>query len=131
VQVSTDGGVEAWWSRTGDELFYFSLSGALMSMPVKSLTAATRPVVVFPPRSFVYQPNGTASATFDVAPDGRLLMIRQAGQDQQAAPQMVVVQNWFETLRRTFGTLGTSEVCYSPIDRRWVRSANSCFASGI
>jgi serine/threonine-protein kinase len=100
MQVSIDGGVQPWWSRSGDELFYFTPAGALMSVHVTSLTAATRPAVVFPPRSFTFQPNGSAAATYDVAADGRLLMIKQVGLDQLEALQMVVVQNWFEVLKR-------------------------------
>jgi serine/threonine-protein kinase len=99
MQVSIDGGVQAKWSHTGDELFYFNLSGALMSAPVTSLGAAARPVAVFPPR-FVFNPNGSAAPTFDMAADGRLLMIKQLQADQQDTLQMVVVQNWFEVLRR-------------------------------
>jgi serine/threonine-protein kinase len=101
MQISIDGGVEAEWSRTGDELFYFNLSGALMSAQVRSLGAATRPAVVFPPR-FSFNANGTAAATFDMAADGRLLMIKRIAPDQQEALQMVVVQNWLDTLKRIF-----------------------------
>jgi len=99
MQVSIDGGVEVKWSRTGDELFYFTLSGALMSAEVKSLGVATRPAVVFPPR-FMFNPNGSAAPTFDMAADGRLLMIKRIAPDQQESLQMVVVQNWFDVLRR-------------------------------
>jgi hypothetical protein len=38
---------------------------------------------------------------FDVARDGRLLMVKPVDLDGQGAPrQLVVVQNWFEELRR-------------------------------
>ena len=38
---------------------------------------------------------------WDVAPDGRFLMIRLAGTTgQAAAPHIVVVENWFEELQR-------------------------------
>jgi len=37
---------------------------------------------------------------FDVAPDGRLLMLKNGASDQSAASQFVLVQNWFEELKR-------------------------------
>lgn len=44
----------------------------------------------------------TVGRTYDVSPDGRrFLMIKQGGGDQTSTPpQIVVVQNWFEELRR-------------------------------
>jgi hypothetical protein len=39
--------------------------------------------------------------TFDVAPDGRrFLMIKEGGGDEAAPQNLVVVQNWFEELKR-------------------------------
>ncbi|MBI4484408.1 MAG: hypothetical protein HY655_00215 [Acidobacteria bacterium] len=42
------------------------------------------------------------TAAYDVSPDGRFLMVKQGATSDQtsAAPQIVVVQNWFEELRR-------------------------------
>ena len=38
---------------------------------------------------------------YDVAPDGRFLMIKEANADQSSAlPHIVVVQHWFEDLKR-------------------------------
>ena len=38
---------------------------------------------------------------YDVARDGRLLMVKPVAADGDGAPrQLVVVQNWFEDLRR-------------------------------
>jgi serine/threonine-protein kinase len=108
-QVSNMGGVEAWWSRSGDELFYFSLDGTLMSVRVGRgpTWSASAPVPVFPPtlRSmFLSNPNrGAAAATFDVSPDGRrFLMIRPIRRldPAPAAATLVVVQNWFEEFRQ-------------------------------
>ena len=45
---------------------------------------------------------GSPGRTYDVSPDGqRFLMIKPGGADQAAAPpQIVVVKNWFEELKR-------------------------------
>ena len=41
-----------------------------------------------------------STRTYDVSPDGqRFLMVKQLA-SQAAAPQIIVVQNWFEELRR-------------------------------
>lgn len=44
-------------------------------------------------------------ATFDVAPDGRFLMIKEGdSQGERSAPDtLIVVQNWLEALRRLAG----------------------------
>jgi eukaryotic-like serine/threonine-protein kinase len=97
-QVSADGGVEPWWSPRGNELFYFTLSGTLMSVQVNTLADLSRPSVAVEPKSWIFQSNGTAAA-YDVAADGRVLMVKAAGGGQSGAPQLVVVQNWLETLK--------------------------------
>ena len=44
---------------------------------------------------------GQQSRTFDVAPDGRrFLMIKQADEGQAAPQTLIVVQGWFEELKR-------------------------------
>ena len=49
---------------------------------------------------------GTGERQYDVAPDGRFLMIRQgaATDDATAAPEIIFVQNWFEELQRLVPT---------------------------
>jgi Tol biopolymer transport system component len=105
-QVSNMGGVEAWWSRNNDELFYFSLDGILMNvrLGLGPGWSPSAPVPVFPPalRSmFLSQPSGTASATFDVSADGqRFLMIRPIPHPDPGPGALVVVQNWLEELKQ-------------------------------
>ena len=45
---------------------------------------------------------GSPGRSFDVSPDGRrFLMIKEGTSDKDAAPpQIVVVRNWFEELKR-------------------------------
>jgi serine/threonine-protein kinase len=104
-QVSTGGGIQPVWARNGRELFYLEPAGALMAVPVEprgtSWKAGT-PTRVFA-GSDLYAGVGFASRTYDVSPDGqRFLMIKQGGASDPGgpSPSIVVVQNWFEELRR-------------------------------
>ena len=74
VAISTDGGAEPAWSRDGKELFY-RIGGAMMSVAVK--TSGTdfvpdKPVMLF--RGVFL--NTTPTRMYDVAPDGRFLMVQ-------------------------------------------------------
>jgi serine/threonine-protein kinase len=103
--VSTAGGSEPLWSRDGQELFYRSASGAVMSVPVSS-GATWVPSV---PRQLV-EPRPYALGTYrtyDVSPDGkRFLMIKrsEASSQTSTAPRIVVVQNWINDLTRAVPT---------------------------
>jgi eukaryotic-like serine/threonine-protein kinase len=97
-QVSTEGGTAPVWSRTGRELFYLDESNTLMAVPVQTVASP-----------FSY---GTAAKVFDtkysgdfysydVAPDGRFLMMKESDAGDRAHPtRLVVVLNWNEELRR-------------------------------
>ena len=100
-QVSTSGGRQPAWSAKGNELFYRSPDGAIMAVPValESRFAAGQAVRV------VDDSTTRADHTdlYYVAPDGkRFLMIKPAddGSRQSSAAVIVVVQNWFEELKR-------------------------------
>jgi hypothetical protein len=61
---------------------------------------AGRPQILFE----LAVPPGVAGRGYDIAPDGRFLMIRredaEAGDSAAAASNLIVVQNWFEELKR-------------------------------
>ena len=98
IRVSADGGHEPVWSRDGTELFYQS-GRKLMMTEVASQGPEARfktPRVLFEGGFYPYESN--VPRTYDVAPDGRFLMIRE---DTSLAPaSLVVVQNWIEELKR-------------------------------
>jgi serine/threonine-protein kinase len=103
VQISTAGGNEPTWSKTGQELFYLTPNGALMSVPVGRGVAwsAGTPTKLFDGQYF----NGfgiSGTRTYDVSPDGkRFLMIKPDGAaSKESVPSIVVVQNWFDELQR-------------------------------
>jgi eukaryotic-like serine/threonine-protein kinase len=105
-QISTGGGRLPLWSRDGKELFFSSLDGRQMfAVAVQSGTTlvAGRPRALFELAMLVH---GGGNRPYDIAPDGRFVIIR-SGQDEAdggAAPNMNVVSNWFEELKRLVPT---------------------------
>jgi serine/threonine-protein kinase len=102
VRVSQNGGFEPRWSADGRELFYLQ-GNALLAVAVESEQefAFAAPVRLFSDVQFFFF-SGPAIRTYDVARDGRFLMIQsEAATQPDAAPStIVVVQNWFEELRQ-------------------------------
>jgi serine/threonine-protein kinase len=101
-QVSTAGGTRPLWAHSGRELFYQDLDGALMRVsvdPRESVWSAETPVKLLEPKYLSAGSN--PGRTYDVSPnDRRFLMIKQGSDNQVAPPQIVVVQNWLEELKR-------------------------------
>jgi serine/threonine-protein kinase len=99
-QISSGGGRMPFWSRDGRELFFATNTGQMFAVAVQSGTTlvAGRPQMLFEFAMFVAQ----GGRPYDIAPDGRFLIIRggQAEAGDGTAPQIVVVQNWFEELKR-------------------------------
>ena len=106
LQISTDGGVRPLWSRNGRELFFGGLDGRQMFVvPVQSGTTlvAGRPQVLF--EAAMIAP-AVGSRTYDLAPDGRFIVILRAEEKTGSgtAPGLILVQNWFEDLKRLLPT---------------------------
>ena len=105
-QVSAAGGTRPLWTRNGRELIYVSPTGALMSVGVARGTswASTRPVPVVK-EGYLTMPTVDLGRTYDVAADGRFLLVKGRGTDQTAAPAgIIVVQHWGEELKRLVPT---------------------------
>ena len=92
VLVSTGGGTAPVWARDGSEVFYHE-GTALMAAPVlRSPTFdAGTPVRLFDVPVLV---DGTGHAAYDIAADGRFLMIQLT-----SSPTLRVVVNWLDALR--------------------------------
>ncbi len=104
-QVSTAGGSAARWAHSGRELFYEAASGDMMVVPV---TPGPTFAPAAPRRLFSLGSGLITSNTvpmYDLTPDDRrFVTIRLAVVNQApGAGQMVVVDNWFEELRRKMG----------------------------
>jgi hypothetical protein len=108
LTVSVGGGREPVWAANG-ELFYRSLTGEQMSVvsvtTVPTLKVGT-PVQVFRGPYYI-SPTGSPRAQYDVTPDGRrfLMLAPSPGMDTSVArSHLVVVENWFEELKRRVPT---------------------------
>jgi serine/threonine-protein kinase len=98
VQISTSGGVEPVWSRSGEELFFRSDRQMLaVDVAAGPPFAAGRPRLLF--EGDHAGAGAVGSALYDVSPDGqRFVMVRQrAG---AAGAEIHVVLNWLEELGR-------------------------------
>jgi len=102
-QISTGGGSLPLWSRDGQELFFGSLDGRQMfTVPVKSgaTLIVGRPQLLF---EFAMQNQETGwTSAYDLTPDGRFIAISRGPEETGggAAPSLVLVQHWFEELKR-------------------------------
>jgi Tol biopolymer transport system component len=96
--VSTDGGSEPLWSHSGKEIFYRDISGNMVAVEVhsKPTFSTGRSTVLFPAGAYLAFDRG---AEYAVAPDDRrFVMIRQV--PSSVPDQLIVVDNWFEELKR-------------------------------
>ena len=95
-QVSTAGGEEPKWSPDGGQLLY-QAGNRLMAVSIQATTGfATRGTAdVLLERNYFFAPNRDY-ADYDMAPDGRLLMVSTGGQSDTR--QINVVLNWDQEL---------------------------------
>jgi serine/threonine-protein kinase len=98
-QISTEGGTRPAWGPDRRELFYMNPDGAMMAVPVQTTPtfSAGNPTKLFEGQWF----RGQSGRTYDVAKDGRFLMIKDAVTNEQgSAATMTVVVNWVEELKQ-------------------------------
>jgi serine/threonine-protein kinase len=101
-QVSINGGRDARWSADGRELYFATEDGrqilaVSMQYGASSLEPGA-PRVLF---EVGMTPIVAGDQSYDVSPDGRFFVIRNEGnQEEGSAPTLVLVQNWFDELRR-------------------------------
>ena len=90
--LSQSGGVEPRWARNGRELFFKS-SGQMMavSVPPGPTFSPSDPRPLFALKGFRAARN---RPQYDVAPDGRFVMIREPG----SAGSLVYAEHWFDEL---------------------------------
>ena len=107
-QVSTAGGTEPLWARNGRELYYRAPAGAVMRVSIGPGSAwkASTPTELFTAARYALGASGDLTSspfrTYDVAADGRFLMMKNADAPAEPVtpPRIVVVRNWFEELKR-------------------------------
>jgi serine/threonine-protein kinase len=102
-QVSTAGGQAPVWSRSGEELFFVSDAGELVSVEIGSGTD-----VLGARRTLFRIPEGVLLTDFyalydvDVGDDRFMMLQRVAGSGSSGASPIVVV-NWFDEIARRLG----------------------------
>jgi serine/threonine-protein kinase len=112
-QVSTNGGREPLWARSGRELFYLAPDGTLMGVPVEAGTgdagfAAGIPGPVIAAGMYYTETAFHRGRSYDVSTDGaRFLRIKideRSAEENTSARRFVIVNNWFEELKRLVPT---------------------------
>ena len=99
--VSTAGGTRPLWAPNGQELFFVASDGSLMAVRVDaggSSWRAASPVRVV--EGLYINRTSRSSRNYDVSGDGKRFLMVKPPARQDPAPQIIVVQHWFEELRR-------------------------------
>ena len=107
IQVSSDGGTDPVWKRTGGEL-YFRSGDKMMAVPVSTTPTFTarHPQTLWEGHyshgmSTSCGPPGATSSNYDASADGRrFLMIKDEAPDTAVSKQLVVVLGWANELNR-------------------------------
>ena len=97
-QISAEGGIEPVWAPNGRELFY-RIGDKMMAVEVTLQPAfgAGTPRMLF---EGDYVGEVGRRANYDVTPDGQRFLMVKASEQESAATQIIVVENWFEGLKR-------------------------------
>ncbi len=111
--VSMNGGRQPLWARSGQELFYLAPDGTLMGVPVRvaqgsvNLGAGT-PAKLAEGSGYYNGEDPNLGRTYDVSPDGARFLrikVKEGVPNTSGAPsRVVVVQSWFEELKRLVPT---------------------------
>jgi serine/threonine-protein kinase len=104
-QVSNGGGGAPLWARNGRELFYVSSARDMMAVTVQSAAEPKlgEPQLLFHLPNEIYLTANEYYTPFDLAADGRFIMLRQVISASGVETPLVVVENWFEELRQKVG----------------------------
>lgn len=106
IKVSTGGGTEPVWARSGRELFYrMTLEGAQMRM-MRVEVSEGPPLRISPPRSLFEDSfarsfgRGDNTPSYDVFPDGQHFVMIEVDPEARPITHAKVVLNWFDELKR-------------------------------
>jgi Tol biopolymer transport system component len=94
--ISSEGGSDPLWSRSGRELFFMTAASRMVAVPVPAGPGFTygKPQSLFDATAY----NQSTSRPFDISVDGkRFLMVKNHANGSAAArPSIVVVSHWFD-----------------------------------
>jgi hypothetical protein len=102
-QISTEGGQEPVWAPDCTAIYYRD-GASLVKVPVKT-EGGFIPGQAAPLFEDVYVPT-SSTRNYDIHPDGkRFLMIKKVeGEEDVPITELIVVENWFEELKRLMST---------------------------
>ena len=103
VMVSTDGGYGPTWRADGHELYFYVMDGGVVHMQAAAIAITGATLSVGQPQQLFEGQYGMTSPVrgYDVSPDGKRFMFVRRVTPPAETPQLyVLVQNWFEELRR-------------------------------
>jgi len=100
-QVSSSGGSEPVWSKSGRQLYYINGKTELVAADIKSVPtfSVEQQRVLFSMAPFVRQ--GSIQSYDVTADESRFLMVREGEPSQQS--ELIVAENWLETLKGKVG----------------------------
>lgn len=98
-KVSARGGAQPRWRRDGKEMFYRTVDGKMMAVPVKTTGGfeAVVPRMLFQSTADPLYPN--LGIPYSVTADGQRFLINVAADDSRASP-ITVITNWTAGLKR-------------------------------
>jgi len=102
VRISQNGGSEPVWARHGRELYlYYREEDKVMAATIQpgSEFRFAEPVKLFE-GAYV---RGTQPPTYDVASDGRFLMLKTTSSAEPGTQPLTIIVNWADELRRRLG----------------------------
>jgi len=97
LQISTGGGTNAEWSKTGGELFYLAASRDLMAVPYRVNGTTFDPGVA---KALFAIPGNLTRRAYAPARDGRRFLVAKPAEENVAAEPVTVVLNWQAALKR-------------------------------
>ena len=102
-QVSSEGGVEPLWARNGKQLFYRRQDQVwIVDVQTNGDFAISKPRLLFERPGYVF---GTYVRSYDLSLESqRFLMVKLDQRKPTPVTEMILVQNWFEELKRLLPT---------------------------
>jgi dipeptidyl aminopeptidase/acylaminoacyl peptidase len=96
--ISAGGGDHPRWSRDGRQIVYRSGKRVMAaSVAIGASLTVERPRVLFEGE---FEGGGCCVPNYDIAPDGRFLIIERFRDREPEAQHLVVIDNWFTELRQ-------------------------------
>jgi len=101
-QVSTNGGAAVRWSHSGNELFYWTATNAMMAARIDAGSGfrVLGTETLFTDSQVLGE--GVTNGWYDVAPDDTRFIVARAVSlgGESSEPELILVQNFFEELKR-------------------------------